>query len=119
MGIIMYSEKHIKVELSDNCCILYLSDFAINELKTIVFVNLPECGETVTSNQVFGDIESIKTVSDLIAPVSGTVNEVNEELFDTPEILTSDIWLVKVSDFIVDESILMDERTYKDFVQVG
>ena len=67
-----------------------VSDFAQDELGDVVFVELPEAGETVTAGESFGVIESIKAVSDLYAPVSGEVVAVNEALFDRPELVNED-----------------------------
>jgi glycine cleavage system H protein len=67
-----------------------ITDFAQDELGDVVFVELPEAGESVTAGDAFGVIESIKAVSDLYAPVSGEVVAVNEELFDSPELVNED-----------------------------
>ena len=81
-----YSEEHewVKSE-GDNRVRIGITDFAQSELGDIVFVELPEVGDEVTAGEPFGSVESVKTVSELYAPVSGKVVEVNEELGDSPE----------------------------------
>lgn len=112
-----YSDKHIRIFLDGEHAVLGLSWYAIKELKTIVFVNLPDAGEKIEAGKAFGDVESIKTVSDLIAPASGVIAEVNEQLYDEPETLTAENWLVKVSDFRLDMDGLMDEEHYRKYVE--
>ncbi|MCM1193015.1 MAG: glycine cleavage system protein H [Butyrivibrio sp.] len=114
---VFYSDKHIRILLDDGYAVLGLSPYAIKELKTIVFVNLPDAGEKIKAGKAFGDVESTKTVSDLIAPVSGVVAEVNEQLYDEPETLTAENWLVKVSDFRLDMDGLMDAEHYGKYVE--
>lgn len=114
---VFYSDKHIRILLDGECAVLGLSAYAIKELKTIVFVNLPDAGEKIEAGKAFGDVESIKTVSDLIAPVSGVIAEVNDSLYDEPETLTAENWLVKVSSFSLDRDSLMDEAHYGRYVE--
>jgi glycine cleavage system H protein len=77
-----------------------ITDFAQDELGDVVFVELPAEGDRVEADEEFGVIESIKAVSDLYAPVSGTVTAVNEELFDAPELVNEspfeDGWMLEV-----------------------
>jgi glycine cleavage system H protein len=80
-----YSKEHEWVRVEGNRAIIGITEFAQGELGDIVFVELPEAGATLTSNDTFGTVESVKTVSDLYAPVSGTIVEVNAALVDSPE----------------------------------
>ena len=80
-----YSEEHEWVKQEDGKVRIGITDFAQSELGDIVFVELPSVGDTVTADEPFGSVESVKTVSELYAPVSGTVVEINEELDDSPE----------------------------------
>ena len=83
----------------------------------MVFVNLPQVGDEVAAGESFGDVESVKAVSDLISPVSGVVLEVNEELDDSPENLNSDpygAWIIKVEN-VTDEEELLDAAAYEAF----
>ena len=81
-----YSKEHEWVEtLEDNKVRIGITDFAQDQLGDIVFVELPEAGDEITADESFGSVESVKTVSELYAPVSGKVLEVNGELEDSPE----------------------------------
>ena len=94
-----------------------ISDFAQDALGDLVFVNLPEVGDAVTAGEAFGDVESVKAVSDLLCPVTGIVAEINEELLDAPEKLNEDpygAWIIKVSDVTATEDLL-DAAAYEAF----
>lgn len=80
-----YSKEHEWVKDEDGKFRIGITAFAQDELGDIVFVELPEEGEEITAGESFGSVESVKTVSELYAPVSGTIVEVNEELEDSPE----------------------------------
>ncbi|MCL6515577.1 glycine cleavage system protein GcvH [Alicyclobacillus sp.] len=95
-----YSKEHEWVRVEGNRAYVGITDFAQDELGDIVFVELPEVGATVTANETFGTVESVKTVSDLFAPVSGKVVEVNTALTDNPEKVNEspygDGWMIVV-----------------------
>ncbi|WP_309119150.1 glycine cleavage system protein GcvH [Paenibacillus sp.] len=80
-----YSEEHEWVKVEENRATVGITDFAQGELGDIVFVELPKVGDTIKFGDPFGSVESVKTVSELYAPVSGKVVAVNEELNDAPE----------------------------------
>ncbi|CEG28453.1 glycine cleavage system protein GcvH [Bacillus sp. B-jedd] len=80
-----YSEEHEWVKVEGDKVRIGITHFAQSELGDIVFVELPEVGDEVTADEPFGSVESVKTVSELYAPVSGKVVEVNEDLADSPE----------------------------------
>ena len=85
--------------LDDTTALLGITDYAQDQLNDIVFVTLPAVGDEVTADTPFGDVESVKAVSDLVCPVTGVVAEVNEELDGSPELLNSDPyanWIFKV-----------------------
>ena len=85
--------------LDDTTCLVGISDYAQDQLNDIVFVTLPEVGDEVTADAPFGDVESVKAVSDLVCPVTGVVAAVNEALEDSPELLNEDPyanWIIKV-----------------------
>lgn len=95
-----YAKTHEWVKLDGDTAVVGISDFAQHELGDLVFINLPEVGDSVSAGERFGDVESVKAVSDLMSPVSGTVSEVNQDLVDAPEKLNSDpygAWIIKVS----------------------
>lgn|SRR5699024_2865366 len=114
-----YSEDHEWVKSEGNTVTLGITEFAQSELGDIVFVELPEEGDEITKGDSFGSVESVKTVSELYAPVSGTVVEVNEELEDSPELVNESpyegAWMIKVE--LSDESeveTLMDAAAYDE-----
>ena len=95
-----YSKEHEWVRADDGTATIGITSFAADELGDIVFIELPEAGGQLTQFGTFGVVESVKAVSDLYAPVSGTVVEVNEALRDAPELLNSDPfgegWIARV-----------------------
>lgn len=82
---LLYSEEHEWVRKEGSDVRIGITEFAQSELGDIVFVELPEVGDTIELDEPFGSVESVKTVSELYAPISGTVVEVNEDLEDNPE----------------------------------
>ena len=113
-----YSKDHEWVREENGLFVIGISDFAQDALGDLVFVNLPEVGDAVTAGEAFGDVESVKAVSDLLSPVSGTVAEINEELLDAPEKLNEDpygAWIIKVSDVTATEELL-DAAAYEAFI---
>lgn len=112
-----YSKDHEWMKEEDGVVVIGISDFAQNALGDVVFVNLPAEGDGVTAGDAFGDVESVKAVSDLVSPVTGTVCAVNEELLDAPEKLNSDpygAWLIKVENVEGSEELL-DAAAYEAF----
>ncbi|WP_290785467.1 glycine cleavage system protein GcvH [Exiguobacterium sp. UBA7533] len=116
-----YSEEHEWVEVSENKARIGITDFAQHELGDIVFVELPEVGDTITANEPFGSVESVKTVSELYAPISGKVVAINENLSDSPELVNESpfegAWMVDIE--IEDASqveALMDAAAYKSMI---
>ncbi|GGE09502.1 glycine cleavage system H protein [Marinithermofilum abyssi] len=117
-----YSEEHEWVkEEGGNKVRIGITDFAQSELGDIVFVELPEVGDELEADSPFGSVESVKTVSELYAPVSGKVVEVNEDLEDSPENVNespySDGWMIVVEmSNPSDLEKLMDASKYKEMV---
>ena len=112
-----YSKDHEWVMMDGGVAVIGITDFAQDALGDVVFVNLPQEGDEVGMGEAFGDVESVKAVSDLNSPVSGTVCAVNEAVLDSPESLNSDpygTWLIKVQD-LGDIEELMDAEAYKAF----
>ena len=112
-----YSESHEYVRVEGEFGYIGISDYAQHALGNVVYVDMPEVDDEVTAGEEFGAVESVKAASDLIAPVSGTVVEVNEALNDEPELLNKDAfanWIIKVQ--LSDKSELddlMDVEAYK------
>lgn len=112
-----YTKSHEWVELTEGGAKIGLTDFAQNALGSLVFVNLPETGDSLTAGEPFCDVESVKAVSDVNAPVSGAVLEINEELLDSPEKINEDpygAWLV-VLENVTDMGELLDAAAYEAF----
>ena len=112
-----YTKSHEWVKEEDGLYVVGLTDFAQEALGDIVFINMPEEGDDVASGESFADVESVKAVSDVFSPVSGTVAEVNEELIDEPALINQDPyeqWLIKVKD-VSDTEELMDAAAYEEF----
>ncbi|WP_369007984.1 glycine cleavage system protein GcvH [Serratia marcescens] len=103
-----YSKEHEWVKVEGNVATIGITEYAQSELGDIVFVELPETDDEINEGDTFGSVESVKTVSELYAPISGKVVEVNEELEDSPEFVNESpyekAWMVKVE--ISDESQL-------------
>ena len=112
-----YTKSHEWVKAEDGLYVVGLTDFAQEALGDIVFINMPEEGDDVASGESFADVESVKAVSDVFSPVSGTVAEVNEGLIDEPALINQEPyeqWLIKVKD-VSDTEELMDAAAYEEF----
>ena len=110
----LFSQNHIWVAENGGTLLLGITDYAQEKLGNIMFVNLPDIGDTVVKDRKFGDIESIKTVSDLLSPVDGEIVRINEELIDEPERINADpyaCWPVEVKPACLPDG-LVDEKTY-------
>ena len=95
-----YTKEHEWLKVDGNTGTIGITDHAQNSLGDIVFVELPQVGAAITAGQTFGSVESVKAVSDLYAPVSGTVTEVNAALNTSPENVNKDAhaaWMIKVT----------------------
>ena len=116
-----YSESHEFVKVDGTTGYIGITDFAQQQLGNVVYVDTPEVGDEVTAGEEFGAVESVKAASDLISPVSGTVEEVNEALEDQPELINQDAfanWIIKVT--LSDPSELdklMDAAAYESFCE--
>lgn len=112
-----YSKTHEWIKDEDGIYVIGITDYAQHALGDVVFVNLPQEGDEVTAGESFGDVESVKAVSDVMSPVTGTICAVNEELADAPELLNSDpygAWIIKVQD-VSDTEELLDAASYEAF----
>lgn len=111
-----YTKSHEWVLFADDgTAKVGLTDHAQDALGDLVFVNLPQVGDSLTCGEALGDVESVKAVSDVYSPVTGTVKAVNEDLLDTPEAINSDpygAWLVEVEG-ITDQEELLDAAAYE------
>ena len=110
-----YSKSHEWVKMDGDVAVIGISDFAQDALGDVVFINLPGEGDSVTAGEAFGDVESVKAVSDIISPVTGVICAVNEDLADAPENLNSDpygAWIIKVEN-ITGQEDLLDAAAYE------
>ena len=114
---LLYAKSHEWVKMEDETtAYIGLTDYAQEALGDLVFVNLPEAGDEVTAGEVFADVESVKAVSDVYSPLTGEVEEVNEELLDAPEKINEDpygAWLVKVKNISEKEELLSADEYEK------
>ena len=118
---VKYTNDHEWIRTEGAEAYIGITDYAQSELGEIVYVDVTTKGETLAQNEVFGSIEAVKTVSDLLMPVAGKVLEINEALEASPELVNSDPygdgWIIRIS--IADASQLdglMDAGTYKAFI---
>lgn len=113
-----YSKTHEWVTEESGKTRVGLTDYAQDSLGELVFVNLPEVGDDITVGESFGDVESVKAVSDIYSPVSGKVAAINEQLLDAPEMINAEpysAWLIEVED-VSEREELLDAAAYETFV---
>lgn len=119
-----YSEEHEWVKVEGNKVTIGITDYAQDELGDIVYVELPEVGDELEADEPFGSVESVKTVSELYAPISGKVVSINEELEDSPEFVNESpyekAWMVvvEVSD-LSEVDKLLDPEAYEKLISEG
>lgn len=117
-----YTREHEWVSIEGNQATVGITDFAQHELGEVVFVELPKVGDSVTKDEPFGVVESVKAASDVYAPLSGEVTEINDDLVSSPELINDDpygdAWLIRIemSDPAEVEH-LMNADDYKDYVE--
>lgn len=120
---LLYTQEHEWVSMEDSIATIGITDFAQSSLGDITFVQLPKEGETLNKDDTFGVVESVKAVSDLFAPVSGRVIEVNDPLAQAPELLNDDPynegWLIKLETKDVEAELgeLMSAKEYEQYVE--
>ena len=120
MSKLYFTKEHEWVRVEDGKGYVGLTDYAQDQLGDIVYVELPDVGTELSAGDAFGVVESVKSASDVFAPISGEVLEINEELEDAPELINADAmenWIIQIS--VEDEEELenlMDEGEYNDFL---
>lgn len=117
-----YSKEHEWVLVENDVAIIGITEFAQGELGDIVFVELPDVGEKISKDDPFGSLESVKAVSDIFAPISGAVVEINDDLKENPETINEDPygdgWMIKVQMTDMDElKDLMSSQDYAEFIE--
>ena len=116
-----YTEEHEWVMVEEELAVIGISDFAQDALGDVVFVELPEVGTVLEAGKAFGVVESVKAVSDIYAPISGTVEEINDDLVEAPEIINTspyeDGWMIKIRmNDAADADKLMDAEAYQALI---
>ncbi len=118
---LLYSKEHEWARVENNTVTVGITDYAQEQLGDVVYVELPDINAQVSQGDTFGVVESVKAVSDLYAPVSGRVIDINEALADKPELVNQDPygegWMIKVA--IQDEAELdnlISAREYEDYI---
>ncbi|MCC3355792.1 glycine cleavage system protein GcvH [Bacillus sp. REN16] len=117
-----YSEEHEWVKVEGDKVRIGITDFAQSELGDIVFVELPEVGDEIKADEPFGSVESVKTVSELYAPISGKIVEINEDLDDSPEFVNESpyekAWMVVIEPANAGEvENLMTAEQYEEMIK--
>ena len=119
---LFYTKEHEWANFKDNEVIIGITDYAQSQLGDIIFIEFPEIGDEVNAGDSFGEVEAVKTVSELYAPVTGTVIEVNENLEDSADLVNSDPygdgWLIKIKPTNLNEKDdLMKSAAYKELIR--
>lgn len=118
---LFYTKEHEWANFKDNEVIIGITDYAQSQLGDIIFIEFPEIGDQVNAGDSFGEVEAVKTVSELYAPVTGTVLEVNENLEDSADLVNSDPygdgWLIKIKPTNLNEKDdLMKSAAYEELI---
>ena len=118
---LLYTKEHEWIEFKDDLAIVGITDYAQSQLGDVIFVEFPEIGANLDIGSSFGEIEAVKTVSDLFAPISGNVLSINDKIEDTPDLVNTDPygegWLIKISPTKNEQKEkLMDADEYKNFI---
>ena len=119
---LIYTKEHEWVRVTDENAIVGITDFAQSQLGDIIFLELPDIDDKIIAGEPFGEIEAVKTVSELYAPVDGTVIEVNNNLEDFPEKVNQDCygdgWIIKIKlDNEIDKEGLFDHKQYSNIIE--
>lgn len=117
-----YTKEHEWVKVEGNTVTVGITDYAQDSLGDVVYVELPQEGASVTKHEPFGVVESVKAVSDLYSPLSGSVTEVNDAIVDSPEAINEDpygdAWMIKIELSSADElSDLLSAEDYQKFIE--
>lgn len=118
---LLYTKEHEWVKKEDGQVTIGITDFAQSQLGDIIFLELPEVGQKIVSGEPFGEIEAVKTVSELYAPINGTVIEINEDLEDNPDNINQNCygsgWIIKVElDEDLDKDNLLNHKDYGSMI---
>ena len=118
---LLYTKEHEWADFKENEVTIGITDYAQGQLGDIIFIEFPEVGQELNAGDTFGEVEAVKTVSELYVPVSGTIIEINEKLEDSADLVNTDPygdgWLIKINPTNVNEKDhLMNFSSYEEFV---
>jgi glycine cleavage system H protein len=118
---LLYTKDHEWVSINGNIATIGITDFAQSELGDIVYIDISTVGKSLKAEEVFGTVEAVKTVSDLLLPLAGTITEINPALEPNPELVNSDPygegWMIKMTiDDAADIKILLDAAAYGELI---
>jgi len=120
---LLFTKEHEWLEVNGNEAKIGITNFAQSELGDIIFVELPDVGDSFDQHEVFGTIEAVKTVADLFMPISGEIISINDKIEDEPELINSnpfeDGWIIKIK--IKDDSEkdgLLSDKQYNELINV-
>jgi glycine cleavage system H protein len=118
---LLYTKEHEWADFKENEVTIGITDYAQSQLGDIIFIEFPEVGQELNAGDTFGEVEAVKTVSELYVPVSGTIIEINEKLEDSADLVNTDPygdgWLIKIKPTNINEKDhLMNFSSYEDFV---
>ena len=119
---LIYTKEHEWVRVSDGYTIVGITDFAQSQLGDIIFLELPDVEDKIIAGESFGEIEAVKTVSELYAPVNGTIIEVNNDLEDFPEKVNQDCygdgWIIKIKpENEIEKKDLLNHKQYSNIIE--
>ena len=119
---LFYSKEHEWANVNEEEVVIGITDYAQSQLGDVIFIEFPEIGTHFQKDNVFGEVEAVKTVSELYAPLSGTIKEVNIKLDESPDLVNTDPygegWIIKViPDTIEEKNLLMDVSSYEKLIE--
>ena len=119
---LLYTKEHEWLNEKEGDVIIGITDFAQSQLGDIIFLELPDIGDKIIAGEPFGEVEAVKTVSELYAPVNGTVIEVNDDLEDSPGKVNQDCygegWIIKIKlDGTIEKDNLLDHQVYANLIE--
>ena len=118
---LFYTKEHEWIKLDNDVATIGITDYAQNELGDIIFIELPETGDSVQEKESIGTIEAVKTVADLFSPMNGEISEVHQSLEDNPEYVNTDPyemgWIIKLNNFTKGDANFLTPEEYKSLIQ--
>ena len=118
---LLYTKDHEWIKIENGIATVGITDYAQGELGDIIFIELPEIGDSVQAEDSIGTIEAVKTVADIYSPMNGEISEVNINLGDSPDILNTDPydsgWIIKLNNFTNNDENYLTPDQYKSLIQ--